>query len=86
MLRRGQCCLASCLNDVWGPHKTNPAAVNPVYCKGKEAHKWQNTGNHIRASLAFSPNEDLEGKKHQETDPSSESDCSDCSSANKSFV
>lgn len=81
MFRRGQHGLPSCLWDVWGPHQKNPAAVNPMYCKGKDAQKWQNTGNHIKASLAFTPNEDLEEKNHQETDSSS--DCSDCSSANK---
>lgn len=59
MLRKGHYDLASCLSDVWGPHQTNPAAVNPMYWKGKEEQKWQNMGNHIKASLAFSPNEDL---------------------------
>lgn len=73
---RGQRGLASCL---WDPHKTGPAAVNPLYCKGKEAQKM---GNHIRALLAFTPNEDLEGKKkHQEA--GSSSDCPGCSTANK---
>lgn len=68
MVRREQYGLTSCLWDGWGPPKTNPAAVNSLYCKGKEAQKWQNPGNHIRASLAFTANEDHEGKNHQETD------------------
>jgi len=34
-------------------------AVNAIYCNGKEVQKWQNTGSHSKASLAFSPNEDL---------------------------
>lgn len=85
MLRRGQYGLASCLCGAWDPHKTNPAAVNPMYCKGKGAQKRQNTGNHIRASLGLSANEDLKGKKnHQET--YSSSDFSDCYSANELVV
>lgn len=35
----------------------------------------------LRASLAFTPDGDLEGKTHQETDSSS--DCCECSSASK---